>query len=63
MFLHRERNEDNTGRSEITEILVEKHRNGSTGFMQLYFDTARTTFLDIDKQHTDTDPESLDAQF
>lgn len=63
MFLHRERNEDNTGRSEVTEVLVEKHRNGSTGFVQLYFDTARTTFLDLDKQHQDMDSESLEAQF
>ena len=63
MFLHRERNEENTGRSEITEVLVEKHRNGSTGFVQLYFDTARTTFLDLDKQHQESDPDSLDAQF
>ena len=63
MFLHRDRNEDDTGRSEITEVLIEKHRNGATGFAQLYFDSARTTFLDLDKQHQNVDEDSLDAQF
>lgn len=63
IFLHRERNEEGTGKSEITEVLVEKHRNGATGFAQLYFDAARTTFLDLDKQHGEMDPESLDAEF
>jgi replicative DNA helicase len=63
IFLHRERNEDDTGRSEITEVLVEKHRNGATGFAQLYFDSARTTFLDLDKQHDGIDPQGLDAEF
>lgn len=63
IFLHRERNEEDTGRSEMTEILIEKHRNGATGFTQLYFDTARTTFLDLDKNHGEVDPTSLDAEF
>lgn len=60
MFLHRERAEDGTGRSETTDVLVEKHRNGAVGFCQLYFDTARTSFLDIDKSHM---ADSLDAEF
>ncbi|MFC1801970.1 replicative DNA helicase, partial [Patescibacteria group bacterium] len=30
MFIHREPNEDGNGRSNITEILIEKHRNGPT---------------------------------
>lgn len=60
MFLHRERSEDGTGRSETTDILVEKHRNGAVGFCQLYFDTARTSFLDIDKTHQAS---SLDGEF
>lgn len=63
LFLHRERNEEGTGKSEITEVLIEKHRNGATGYTQLYFDQARTTFLDLDKQHEQADPESLDSQF
>ena len=51
MFLHRERKEDGVGRSEIVDILIEKHRNGSTGHAQLFFDSARTTFLELDSHH------------
>lgn len=60
MFLHRERTEDGTGRSETTDVLIEKHRNGAVGFCQLFFDTARTSFLDIDKTHL---ADSLDNEF
>lgn len=51
MFLHKDRNEDGVGRSQITDILIEKHRNGAVGHCQLFFDDARTTFLDLDKNH------------
>tara|TARA_B100001179_G_scaffold233080_1_gene228987 strand:+ start:1382 stop:2743 length:1362 start_codon:yes stop_codon:yes gene_type:complete len=51
MFLHKERNEDGVGRSQTTDILIEKHRNGAVGFCQLFFDDARTTFLDLDTTH------------
>ncbi|MFT6829585.1 MAG: replicative DNA helicase [Candidatus Paceibacteria bacterium] len=51
MFLHKERNEDGIGRSQETDILIEKHRNGAVGYCQLFFDDARTTFLDLDKTH------------
>jgi replicative DNA helicase len=50
MFIHSEdRYKDKEERTNITEILVEKHRNGPTGKVELYFDTAKTTFLDIEK--------------
>jgi replicative DNA helicase len=51
MFIHREdkMNKDKTSdRPNIAEILVEKHRNGPTGMVELYFDDKRTTFLSID---------------
>jgi replicative DNA helicase len=51
MFLHKERNDDGVSRSQITDILIEKHRNGAVGLCQLFFDDARTTFLDLDKKH------------
>jgi len=51
MFLHKERNEDGVGRSQTTDILIEKHRNGAVGFCQLFFDEARITFLELDTQH------------
>lgn len=50
MFIHREdKMSDNTDRPNIAEILVEKHRNGPTGKVELYFDDKRTTFLSMEK--------------
>lgn len=52
MFIHREDKQDkNSDRPNIAEILVEKHRNGPVGFIELYFDEEKSTFLSIDKQH------------
>ena len=50
MFIHREdkRNPD-SDRPNIAEILVEKHRNGPVGKVELYFDDKRTTFQPLDK--------------
>lgn len=50
MFIHREdkRNPD-SDRPNIAEILVEKHRNGPTGMVELFFDDKRTTFQPLDK--------------
>ncbi|MCD5390193.1 MAG: replicative DNA helicase [Candidatus Pacebacteria bacterium] len=63
MFLHKDRNEDGVGRSQITDILIEKHRNGAVGHCQLFFDEARTTFLTLDKTHTENSVDSLDNEF
>jgi replicative DNA helicase len=49
MFIHREANEEGGGKRMETEILIEKHRNGPTGIAKLFFDSQKTTFLDIDK--------------
>ena len=50
MFIHRkDKMTDNTDRPNIAEILVEKHRNGPVGKIELYFDDKRTTFLSIEK--------------
>jgi replicative DNA helicase len=50
MFIHSEdRYKDHAERSGITEILIEKHRNGAVGMAQLKFDGAHTTFLNLDK--------------
>ncbi len=50
MFIHREDkyNED-SDKPNIAEILIEKHRNGPTGSCELYFDEAKTSFLNIEK--------------
>lgn len=50
MFLHREdRYKDE--KDFITDILVEKHRNGAVGSIQLLFDAKTTSFLSMDKAH------------
>ena len=49
LFIHREGNEDGGGKKQETEILIEKHRNGPTGVVKLYFDQQKTTFLSVDK--------------
>lgn len=50
MFIHSEdRYKDESEHTNITEILIEKHRNGPTGVVQLYFDKNKTSFMDIDK--------------
>ncbi len=49
MFIHREdRYKDHAERDFIAEILIEKHRNGATGVVQLKFVPERTTFLTMD---------------
>lgn len=49
LFIHREKDEDTNEKKSVTEILIEKHRNGPTGKAELYFDSARTSFSDIEK--------------
>lgn len=49
MFIHRESDQDQGGRKEEAEIMIEKHRNGPTGTVKLYFDSKKTTFLPVDK--------------
>ena len=51
MFIHRkDKYQDASERTNIAEILVEKHRNGPTGQVELYFDEKRNTFLDLEKK-------------
>jgi len=49
MFIHRESDQDAGGRKEEAELLIEKHRNGPTGTVKLFFDSKKTTFMSIDK--------------
>ncbi len=50
MFIHRDdKMNDNSDRPGIAEILVEKHRNGPVGKVELHFDEEKTTFRSIDK--------------
>jgi replicative DNA helicase len=51
MFIHREeKNNPESDRQNIAEILVEKHRNGPTGRVELIFDDKRTSFQSVDKK-------------
>lgn len=50
MFIHRETDENHLKKEE-SEILIEKHRNGSTGVVSLFFDGKHTSFREIDGAH------------
>jgi len=52
MFIHREdkyNKDPSSARPNIAKILIEKHRNGATGYAELYFDDKKTTFMSLDK--------------
>ena len=49
MFIHREQNEEGGGKKQTAEILIEKHRNGPTGKVNLFFDADKSSFLSVDK--------------
>jgi replicative DNA helicase len=52
MFLHREdKGKDESEKTNIVEILIEKHRNGPTGKIELYFDEKTTTFQTLEKSN------------
>ncbi len=50
MFIHRDdKMNENSDRPGIAEIMIEKHRNGPVGKVELRFDEEKTTFLPIEK--------------
>ena len=50
MFIHREdKYKDESEKTNIAEILIEKHRNGETGKVELFFNAQKATFQTIDK--------------
>lgn len=49
MFIHREdKYNPETDKPNIAEICIEKHRNGPVGICELYFDSKKTKYLDVD---------------
>lgn len=61
MFIHREdRGRDESEKTNIAEILIEKHRNGPVGKVDLYFDEKTTTFMSIDKKNNYESTETAD---
>ena len=52
MFIHREdKGKEESEKTNIAEILIEKHRNGPTGKIELYFDEKTTTFINLEKSN------------
>jgi len=50
MFIHREdKYGENSEKKNVVEILIEKHRNGPTGIVELFFDDKKTSFLSVEK--------------
>ena len=50
MMIHREdKYKDESERTNIAEILIEKHRNGETGKVDLFFNDKKATFQNMDK--------------
>jgi replicative DNA helicase len=48
MFIHRDdKNNENSDRPNIAEILIEKHRNGPTGKVDLFFNDKLSSFEDL----------------
>jgi replicative DNA helicase len=52
MFIHRDDKMNETSdKPNIAEIMVEKHRNGPVGAIELFFDGKKTSFLSIEKSN------------
>ncbi len=50
MFIHREdKYKDESEKTNIAEILIEKHRNGEVGKVELFFNEKKATFQSMDK--------------
>ena len=53
MFIHREDKHNKDAPPNIAKIMIEKHRNGPTGHIELFFDEKTSSFLPIDKGNMD----------
>lgn len=50
MFIHRDdKYNENSDKPNIAEIMIEKHRNGPTGKVELYFEEKRASFMPLEK--------------
>jgi replicative DNA helicase len=62
MFIYREDKMKKEGaRENVAEIMVEKHRNGPTGKVELHFDAERARFLPIEHHYNNAGPSPEDA--
>ena len=57
MMLHRpdyyHMNEEGYEPTNITELLIQKHRHGEVGKIELFFDNSHSRFLSLDKNHAE----------
>lgn len=52
MFIYREdKDRSNTGRKNIADIIIAKHRNGPTGKIELFFNESQASFKGLDKRY------------
>lgn len=62
-FIHREdKYKENSEKPNIAEIIIQKHRNGPIGTVELYFDDKRASFLEIDSHFEDYNDVSNDEE-
>ena len=62
-FLHRDKSdEDGKSREEKTKLIIEKHRNGATGLINMWFDPTKTSFSELDNTHS-TEEQDDDFDF
>lgn len=66
MFIHREDKMSGEGAepTNVAEILIEKHRNGPVGKVELFFDAQKTSFIPIEKSDFSnyvTEPSGTDS--
>ena len=58
-----DKGKDESEKTNIAEILIEKHRNGPTGKVELYFDEKTTTFLNLEKNTlSEFDPSKINSE-
>ncbi|MEI7424507.1 MAG: replicative DNA helicase [Candidatus Staskawiczbacteria bacterium] len=59
MFIYRDDYyNENSLRPGVAQLIIEKHRSGSTGSIDLYWDKERTSFKDLDKSDSGYDSET-----
>ncbi|MES2930265.1 MAG: replicative DNA helicase [Patescibacteria group bacterium] len=62
MFIHSEdKGKDEHEQTHITEILIEKHRNGPVGKVDIFFDKKSATFMNIEKTNINQFASSFDS--
>ncbi|MGB8816225.1 MAG: replicative DNA helicase [Minisyncoccia bacterium] len=54
IFIHRDdKYNDNSEKPNVADIMIEKHRNGPTGSVQLFFDQNKSSFISMEKNAGD----------